>query len=1366
MRPERGFSLIEILLSAVLILIAALAAVAHVTRTVQFTDWSQDKVYARQKAVSILAELRAYVEGGEGEVAADLDGFDDGLDVHPTLTIAPDPNDPGAYVEPDHPLSDNVRDVGEWRWYRRITVRRFPGVNTRDLRICTVRVYRMHPKDQLPGEQMAEVSSVIRTIGDAYPTTQVYDVYLLALENVPGWWVYMDAIQPFIEATFLDLESRNPGLEFRAHWITRLGYGRDDEYAPYTNEELDSVAKTPWAYVYPGRLPTGEAAYRYYVGERMGARVNLDGQAAPLFTNGYAAAEPYTDTDGNGRRDPGEPYEDVNGNATWDMGNPAPYALADMHNHCMRWPEAQARFEARVAAGLETDDTPTWRLLLDRMIADPARYHNAILINLHGELLPMPPARNVSDPARIPETRPGWRAVTHPELLRSEHDKDVRFRVYAWKAEFHDTEVLTTQEEPLQDLDGNGVWDMGEAFADWNGNGVWDAGLPISVVLPGGDLAGTPADPLTRVYRLPGGVDADGNGTPDDYVDWDDAPTYPEAFEDDNGDGLCQIEEPWFDVNGNQVLDPFEQHQELDGDGVLSLKSEKVADVNDNDRFDPARPAEPFQDVNGNERWDAAEPYHDWDKNGQWTPPTAPLTPRQDWDPADFGIVALEAAYVAAYGEPFLDLDEDDQWDAAEPFLDTNANGVQDGGFERGEMWYEISYDAVGNRTVLRLHGTPLETPYLAGTQRGLPTACRLYDYDYVPCPTPDSAGGGNRFEWDLYETKSNRPKNTARWILEVPKESLKTAFESSPGAADGHKVDRVLSVETRFGTDLETGTLWPVRNAPQNLSRTYLYYVDDPESVPFSERYQFQGDPRHSPYADTDCDGDTFRDGYNWYFDDFADGSYNAQGHWLAFDKQRMRDGWLGRSAHDVPRLLSWVRTALVQTEAVYTTLTGFSYYYLSVGGDVGYDAANGFANSIPMDGTPFGLTGKVYENTIIGEVGTSSIRGSRKLVRSNDGGNSGIRSSGLWWSKPWLGEIFPDDAYVTQWVPDGNLQAAGGTAAGSYHLIRRGGRSLRPDPQGNRSVGLRRTPGGRGFDLPVQHRLDEQHLSPPGQGRPDGIARRRRPAAGRELQLPDADHDVDQSSVRSDDERHRRCRSGVRLHRHVSALFGGPRAPVLRPRVGADGQRPGLPRVRGQEAGRLRGRQRDRPDDGVRLRVHRPIRHALTHPLLLRGRRPGGGSRHRAAAAPDHPQPHARDGARGPLVHPRAVALGVGPVGRRVLHGQLPQRIQRRGGRSGLRAHVLPRRRTFVARHARRSADRAGFDAVDRGHGARSEPDDQRHAARLGRDVDLEHPQGTVPGGFLRDPDRRVPGVRVAPLQPAHGEDLCQPVTPYPCV
>ncbi len=641
----RGFSLIEVLLAAVLILVASMAGVAYVTRSHQHADWSRDKVFARQKAVSILAELRAYVEGGEGEVAADLDGFDDGLAVDASLTIAPDPNDPGAFLPPDHPVSANLQDNGIWRWQRRITVRRFPGVDTRDLRICTVRVFRMRLGDIMPGEQMAEVSSVIRTVGDAYPTAQVYDVYLLALENVPGWWVYMDAIQPFIEATLTDLESRNPGLEFRTHWITKEGFGRDEEYAPYTNEARDSRANTPWTYVYPGSMPAGESAQRYYVAERMQARVNVDGEFAPNFVNDYALPEAFTDVNGNGERDTGEPFVDANGDAQWNINTPVPYALADMHNHCMRWPEAEARFQARVAAGLDVDETPTWRLLLDRMIAEPDRYHNAILINLHGELLPMPPARNYSDATRIPVRRPGWRAVTHPERLRparvpgDDANSDTpRFRVYAYKTSFPSgvglppPEVLTTQGENYIDSDGSGTWDLGEPLDDWNGNGIHDEELPISIVVRNGDFTAAPnatLAPSIRVQRLPGGIDADGDGAADDYQAWSDAPIYPEVFKDLNPDGVFSIVETYFDVNGNGTRDAFEPHQELDGSGTLAVPTltqvaDVLLDVDGDQVYDPARPAESFTDTNGDGEWTAPEPYWDVNGNGAWDGPTDP----------------------------------------------------------------------------------------------------------------------------------------------------------------------------------------------------------------------------------------------------------------------------------------------------------------------------------------------------------------------------------------------------------------------------------------------------------------------------------------------------------------------------------------------------------------------------------------------------------------------------------------------------------------------------------------------------------------------------------------------------------------------
>ena len=1069
MRGNKGFSLIEILISAALVAIAAMAGVAYVTRGTQHADWARDKVFARQKALSILAEMRAYVEGGDGEVAADLDGFDDGLAHEAALTIQPDPNDPGAFLPPAHALSGNIQDNNYWRWHRQVSVRRFPGAETRDLRICTVKMFRMRRGDTFPGEQMAEVSSVIKTVGDAFPTTQVYDLYLMALDNVPGWWVYMDAIQPFVEATLTDLESRNPGLKFRAHWITKTGFGRDQEYAPYTNEARDSRANTPWTYVYPGRMPSGFNAARYYVASRFGARINLDGENTPNFVNDLATQESYTDTNGNGQRDAGEPFTDSNSNGVWDQGNPAPYALADMQNHCMRWPEANALHNARVAAGLDADDAPTFRLLLDRMIAEPDRYHNSILINLHGELLPMPPMRNYSDAAKIPQGKPGWRAVTHPELLRPRRTPgnasatdDIRWRVYAYKTEFDGLaggEQLITQREPFLDLNKNGTRDGTEPFTDWNGNSAWDDGdLSVSLVLPG-DWTANPngaTNPSIRIQRLQGGIDADGDSTADAYVDWNNAPRYPEAFNDANADNIRNVAESYLDLDGNGLKDSWDPHTEKDGNNLFSPTTEVLVDVNSNGDWDRDVAAEDYTDSNSNGSWDAAEPYWDVNGNGTWDGPTVTTPPAWiPWNPAvhDHTNTTQVATYVANYGEPFLDQDGDQDWDPAETFYDQNQNGVRDGGYERGEMWYRMQYDATGGRTLVELFGTPLETPYLSGSQRGLPTGARLYDLDYIPCPTPENAADTDRFGRDLYTVEGSVPRNTARWIVEMPKASVRTVFESGAGLGDGDLSDRVVTVETRIGNDFTSGVKWPTWNQPQNLSRAHAYFFQSLDRVPFSERYQYMGDPRHCPYADLDRNGASFAHGYNWYFDDFNNGT-SRQDWWRAFDGGRLRDGWKGNrgGSHDVPRLLYMLRTALAKTEAVYTTLTGFSYYYMSVGGDVGYDSANGFPDSVPMDGKPFGLSGDVYEHSITDGNGasTDAIEGSRKFVRSNDGSTSGIRAGGYWWSKPWIGELFQDSTYTSQWRPFGNLIANTGTNASEYRQFRAGDVTGSQQPSG----------------------------------------------------------------------------------------------------------------------------------------------------------------------------------------------------------------------------------------------------------------------------------------------------------------------------
>jgi hypothetical protein len=209
----------------------------------------------------------------------------------------------------------------------------------------------------------------------------------------------MQDVVPFVDSAMADLEARQPGLQFRRHWIRKLSYGRDPYYTPYVNETNDSTASIDSVYFYPGLMPSGSAVNFYYPPDFFSGRVRVDS----TVTNGYDATT-----------------------------NPLPYSLADQYNNAVRYPEERALFDARVAAGLESADTPTFRLLLDDMYLHPTQYKNAIIINLHGELFPFPPVRNYSDAAKDPATWPNVRVVTHPEKLRYTNSDALNLRVYSY----------------------------------------------------------------------------------------------------------------------------------------------------------------------------------------------------------------------------------------------------------------------------------------------------------------------------------------------------------------------------------------------------------------------------------------------------------------------------------------------------------------------------------------------------------------------------------------------------------------------------------------------------------------------------------------------------------------------------------------------------------------------------------------------------------------------------------------------------------------------------------------------------------------------------------------------------------------------
>lgn len=435
----------EVLVALAIVAIILAFSSTMITTALRGTQDNINKQFATQKAISMLEELRAVVQSESGATAVVLDDYDDGTTNQLFLTTQ-------KVADPSDPASGNKKAGGVWLFERRISVQRVKGAS--DVRLVNVRVY---VRDAGGLRVLAEVASVLSTIGRNMPPTQVYDVYLVAIENVPGWWLYMQNIVPFVEGAMADLQARHPGLEFRKHWIRKLSYGRDPFYTPYVNREEDSEQPVDSVYFYPGTLPTGEAVESYYPPDFFNGRVSIDGTA----TNAYDATT-----------------------------NPLPYSLADQYNNGVRYPEEKALFEARVNAKLESKDAPTLRLLFDDMYMHPGDYKNAILINLHGELFPFPPVRNYSDPAKRPGDLPYVRAVTHPETLHITNDQPLPLRVYTYH---------------------NNVANPGNV-ADWLGKGK--SALPVTVVLRGVTWNPGPGE----VVSITGGVDLDGNGQPDEYV--------------------------------------------------------------------------------------------------------------------------------------------------------------------------------------------------------------------------------------------------------------------------------------------------------------------------------------------------------------------------------------------------------------------------------------------------------------------------------------------------------------------------------------------------------------------------------------------------------------------------------------------------------------------------------------------------------------------------------------------------------------------------------------------------------------------------------------------------------------------------------
>jgi len=432
--PQAGYNLVEVMIAAAIMGITAQAFFIFSTTMRKANTSYTDRMLAQQKALQMLDEVKkmAQAKTSANKPIAQLDYLDDGASFRYTLTTDFDMTmttdasgnsifKTNEYLTANLPLSGNpiASTKQGYNWVRNIAFKKVDSDPT--LRKVWIQIYRALPNPgssaastpAKTGPLAAEAFGIVRSGASPDIPMQALDIYLIAIENVPGWWMRLASVRPLMSNIVNSMQAVNPGLEIRPHWIQRLSFGRDWEYTPETNRatKADTTNLYKKTYVYPGNVTYDDTPYTpalYYEPDYFKARMNADG-----------AIERATS-----------------------------YALADQFNHPMRYPDEMNAY-AQMAndnnnAQYLGDSNPeiSLRMLLEGLNnpkdSNSPLLKNSIIVNLHGEMMPILALRNVSDPAKDPTefpTKP-YRAVTHPEQLVFDTSKGETptLRVYAYEA--------------------------------------------------------------------------------------------------------------------------------------------------------------------------------------------------------------------------------------------------------------------------------------------------------------------------------------------------------------------------------------------------------------------------------------------------------------------------------------------------------------------------------------------------------------------------------------------------------------------------------------------------------------------------------------------------------------------------------------------------------------------------------------------------------------------------------------------------------------------------------------------------------------------------------------------------------------------
>jgi type II secretory pathway pseudopilin PulG len=417
---RKGLTLIETLISIAVLMIILVVGISFITYISKESKELKEKAFAVLKASQILNEIRNYVDSNKEALNLKyLDNFNDS-NFNPYLTIE-NLSNPLLAPSENKPLNSN-----DYTFYRRIRVYPLPNrPNSDNVRVVEVSIFKRENNGNY--KFLTSATTVINTLANFSPPTQVYDIYFLSIGTVPGWWVFTPEIKKVVDYVISDLEDRNNGLRINPHFITTMAYGgRDPYYSPFIGERINSPndgtpLHSPFVYYLAGTSYINRNSsfpFRYNTFNLITGYINKKTETE--FTKTYVY----------------------------------PYSIADQYNHAVRYPQELRNYQAIVEYAKQNNlpkPEISYRMLIEKLYNDPA-YQNSIIINLHGELMPILPIRNYSDPAKLPYIDPSTypippgdeqkykniRIAVHPENIAypdtsDPNFEDITLRVYAYQ---------------------------------------------------------------------------------------------------------------------------------------------------------------------------------------------------------------------------------------------------------------------------------------------------------------------------------------------------------------------------------------------------------------------------------------------------------------------------------------------------------------------------------------------------------------------------------------------------------------------------------------------------------------------------------------------------------------------------------------------------------------------------------------------------------------------------------------------------------------------------------------------------------------------------------------------------------------------